>query len=67
MRYSAFDIENTINARGLDIQDTVKVGLGERELLNMAESATMDGVMDYINRIQKKNEVLDTDLINFRE
>jgi hypothetical protein len=67
IKFSENDINNTLEVRSLDVQDMVSSILSESKLLSMASAPTADEVLDYINRIQKKSNILNARLINYPE
>lgn len=67
IKYSENDINNALEVRSSDIQDMVSSNLSEVKLLSMASTPTADEVLDYINRIQKKSNILNARLINYPE
>ena len=67
IKYGEADRKIAIDFKSDDIEETVSSSLSERDLMKMAKRPTLNGVLDYINRIGKKSEILNTRLINFSE
>lgn len=67
IKLSDNDTANILDIRAMDVEDMVSTKVSERELVQMAKAPSADEVMDYINRIQKKSDILNARLINYPE